>query len=111
MPVPFADQLAAVQLSAAAAGSEHTFVRAEPHRAALVLHRHLIIHQVDHRVRRGLRELARARAGKPTAVARELHHRQLHAETDAEERHAVLTRVADGVDLPLGAALTEAARY
>ena len=45
------------------------------------------------------------------ATLRELHHGELHAEADPEERDALGARVADGSDLALGSAIAEAARY
>ena len=53
----------------------------------------------------------RVRALEAADVARELDHRQLHAEADAEERDAVLARVADRGDLALDAAVAEAAGH
>ena len=45
----------------------------------------------------------------PGHVARELGHRDLHAEADAEVRHAALAREPRGADLALHAAHAEAA--
>src|SRR3954470_12769592 len=63
----------------------------------------------DHWMRRVVVELGAVRAGEAADVARELDSGELHAEADAEIRHAVLARVADRGDLALGAALAEAA--
>ena len=56
-------------------------------------------------------ELRAVRVGKSGAMARELDHRELHAEADAEIRNAVLAREADRLDLAFDAALAEAARH
>ena len=67
--------------------------------------------QRDDRMRRGAVELGAVRALEPGDVARELDDRELHAEADAEVRHAVLARVAHRLDLALDAALAEAAGH
>ena len=56
-------------------------------------------------------EFGAVRALETGHVARELDHRELHAEADAEVRHLVLARVADRLDLAFHAALAEAARH
>ena len=61
-------------------------------------------------VRRRRVELARVRALEAAHVARELDHRALQAEADAEERHAPLARVPHGRDLALDAPDPEPAR-
>ena len=85
--------------------------RAEAHRAAHVDDVALLVHEVDHRVRRAGVELARVGAGQAAHVARELDHRALQAEAQAEVRHVVLARVAGGRDLALDAADAEAAGH
>src|SRR3954463_8275967 len=65
--------------------------------------------QRHHRMRRVGVELGAVRAGEAAHVARELDGGELHAETNAEIRNAVLARVADRGHLALGAALAEAA--
>src|SRR5207244_4717923 len=47
--------------------------------------------------------------GQSGLVSRELDHRELHAEADAEIRNLVLPRVADRGDLAFDTALAEAA--
>ena len=71
----------------------------------------LLGHQVDDRVGRARVELRRVRAAQSGHVARELDHRHLHPQADAEERHALFARVADGVHLALDAAAAEAGRH
>ena len=90
-------------------GSELRRVRAEPHRAAHVDDVALLVHEVDHRVRRVRVELARVGAGEAAHVAGELDHRAVQPEAQPEERHAVLTGVAGGGDLALDAADAEPA--
>jgi len=61
---------------------------------------------------RGVRvDLGRVGLLQAAHVAGELDHGHLHPEADAEERHAVLARVAHGGDLALGAARPEAHRH
>src|SRR5690348_4901771 len=57
VPMPLADLVRAVDLRSGAAALQHARIRAEAHRAALVLDAALIRHQVDQRVRRVRREL------------------------------------------------------
>ena len=71
----------------------------------------LRLHQRDHRVRGVLVELERVGAREPEHVARELDHRHLQAEADAEEGDLLLARVAHRGDLALGAAHAEAAGH
>ena len=59
-------------------------------------------------MRRVALELGRVRALEPRDAARVLDDRELHAEADPEERDLVGARVADRLDLPLGAAVAEA---
>src|SRR5262245_20079406 len=82
----------------------------EPHVPAHALHAFELAQLVDDRVR-GLRgELGRVGVLEPQDVAGILDHRALHAEADAEERHAALAREADGLDHPVDATQAEAAR-
>src|SRR5690606_25908894 len=109
--VTLADLARAVHLGREAARRQRTAVRAETHRAALRLHAALIGHQIDDRSgRRGI-GLGRGRPRDAAHVAPGLHDRHLHTEADAEERHAVLSRVSDRLDLALGATPAEAAGH
>ena len=56
--VPFRDDVGAVDLGYLGTGTQLSHVGAEPHRAALVGHVALGLHQVDHWVGRGRVELA-----------------------------------------------------
>ena len=67
-------------------------------------------HQRDDRVVALGRELGAVGVGQPADVAGELDDRHLQAEADAEERQAVLARLADRLDHALDAAHAEAAR-
>src|SRR6185369_4573976 len=107
----FGDLLVLVQLERVAAGLERARISTEAHRAALVLDATLIGHQVDDRIGALFLELGRAHAFQPAHVARERDHRQLHAQTDAEKRHTLFARVADGRDLPFHTAVAEAAGH
>src|SRR5262245_44369416 len=55
-------------------------------------------------------ELRRIGAAQTADVPGEFHHRELHAETDAEEGVLVLARVARRADLALRAAVAESTR-
>ena len=71
----------------------------------------LIGHQVDDRIGRGGVDLGRMRAAQARHVARKFHNRHLHAQADAQERHAVLARIAHRGDLALQPARAEAAGH
>ena len=100
--------------------AEQHLLRAQAHGAALL--RAVIAHlravhlvlplgdERDHRVRGGAVELGAVGIGQSLHVAAVLDDRHLHAEADAEVRHAVLAREAHRLDLALDAALAEAAR-
>ena len=84
-------------------------LRAEAHRAAEILDLLLLREQVDDRERRLGVHLGRVRPVQPAHVARELRHRDVHAEADAEIRDLALARDLAGEDLPFPAARAEAA--
>src|SRR5207247_6288119 len=91
--------------------AEHDRIVAEPHRAALRLDRALFWQEIDHVVRRMRVELRRVGAREVTDVARVLDHRALHAETDAEVRHALLAREAHRLNLAFDPTVAEAAGH
>ena len=78
---------------------QRTGIGAQTHRAAFGRNALLLLHQVDHRMRR-LLHLARIGIGEIQHVARELDHGTLHAQADAQERDVVLAGEAHGLDLP-----------
>lgn len=82
---------------------------AEAHGSAHVLDPLLLFLKADDRILRGLVELGGIRFRQSAHIAGELDGRDLHAETDAEIRDVVLTRVFRGEDLALGATVAEAA--
>src|SRR5207237_10130798 len=104
------DELLAVRALHDGAGDELGRVQPEPHRAALVDDRALLVHQVDDRVRCVRVELARVRPLEPARVTRELDHRALHPAPQPEAGDEVLTRVAGSGDLSLDTAEAEPAR-
>src|SRR5882762_5828768 len=83
-------------------------IEAQAHGAALVGERPLLGQEIDHEVRRAGGELGRVGALQAAHGPCELDHGTLHAETDAEVRHALLARVAHRLDLALDAAVAEA---
>src|SRR4030095_1587063 len=111
VPVTLLDQPLSVDLRGGGALAQQHRVESEPHGAALVLDVALLGQQVDHVVRRRGIELGGIGALEPAHVARVLDHRALHAEADPEIGHALLARVADGLDLPLDAPAPEAAGH
>src|SRR5438067_9704905 len=111
LAVALLDNPLAVEARGEAPLAQHDRIEAEPHRAALVGDAPLLGQEVDHLVRRLRVELGGVRAGEAADVAGELDHRALHAEADAEVRHALLARVPYGLDLPLDATVAEAAGH
>src|SRR5579862_5297052 len=119
MAMALADRGRAVNLGNAASRRQHRLIGAEPHRAAQIAFGiaplYLIAarpfgHEADDRIGAGA-ELGRARAVHASQMPRRLDHRHLHAEANAEIRHAALARKARRLDLPFGAALAEPARH
>src|SRR5436309_2991430 len=109
--VALADDPLAVERRRAAAVAEQDRIEAEAHGATLVGERPLLGQQIDHEVRGVGSELGRVGALQAAHVARVFDYRALHAEADAEVRHALLARVAHRLDLALDAAVAEAARH
>ena len=108
--VALADLGRAVRLRARSCPRPAGRIRAQPHGAAQFVHALQLAQLVDHAVRRGRIELGGVGVFEAAHVARELDHHRLHAQADAEVRHLVLAREADGVDHALDAALAESAR-
>ena len=104
MAVTLVDDELAVGLASAGTLLELDGLRAEPHRPAEVLDLLLLGEQVDDGERRLGIHLRRVGAVQPGDVARELGHRDVHAEADAEIRDLLLARHAAREDLPLPAA-------
>ena len=109
--VPFADFTLAVGLIQQRAFLHGAGVGAQPHRAAHLGQTLLTFHQVDDRMRRQRVHFGRMRVLPTQDMAREFHHAALHAETDAQKRDFLLTRVADGFDFAVDAAHAKARRH
>ena len=109
--VTLGDLHRAVEAAAAAALLQHAGVLAKAHGAALFRHVHLVGHQSDDRVGRGLGELSGVRVLPAQHVPGKLHHRHLHAQADAKIGHAVLPGVPAGQDHTLYAPIAEAAGH
>src|SRR4051812_39457565 len=110
MPMSFADRRRLIRFGRDRAALEDAWIRSETHRAAFVYDGFLVEHDVDDRMCRVAIELDRVCPDKPTDVPCKFDDRELHAETDAEERHLVFTRVTNRVDLSFGAAITKTTR-
>ncbi len=117
----FRNFITAIDFRNAAAGFKARWISAEPHRAAKI---GIFIadfdfarfglpfrNQRDDRVRRFAIELGAHRTLEPRQVARRLDDRNLHAETDAEVRYAVLARKAHGLDLAFDATIAKTAGH
>src|SRR5688572_19545859 len=93
MAVPFADFGAPVDGVCSRTRFDGAGVGAESHRSAFFDHAALVGHQIDDGIFRVLVELGAACILDAADVARELDHRQLHPEADAEVGHLVLARI------------------
>src|SRR5690348_1803295 len=121
MTVAFADGVGAVQFARKRPGLELAFLRTEAHGAAKVRSFIASLHfartlrplgdQRDHRVGAIAVVLGGTRSGNSGDVAREFHHRRVHAVADAEIRNASLARVLHRLDLAFEAALAETAGH
>src|SRR5215204_4129735 len=111
MAMAFAHFGHTIHLGGLASAREPARIRAKPHGAAHVRDVLLAFHQADHRIFALRRELARMAVIQLEDVSRELDDGCLHAEADAEERQARLTRCANGFHHAFHAADTESARH
>ena len=109
--VALGDLLRAVAARHGAARRDLAGIAAQAQRAALVDLLALAGHEIDDLVRRALVKLAGIGLFQPRRVARELDHRDLHAQADAEVRHMMLAGVLRRQDHALHAAVTETARH
>src|SRR5579875_418741 len=108
MTVPLVDDRLLVRGSGAGAGSEAAGPDAEPHRPALLRNFTLIGHDVDDRVLGGVVEFGAVRQVRMEQIPGELDDRNLHPQTDAEERGTGFSSEPRRADLPLDAALAKA---
>ena len=111
VPVALVDQGRAIEPLRQRAALDAAGIGAEPHGAALFGHALLRVHQGDHQVGAVLVELEGIGLRESQHIARELDHRHLQTQTDAEERDGPGAGVPNGFDLPLGATDAEAARH
>src|SRR5262245_14207666 len=118
MTVALGDAGRAIDFGDLAALGEHSIIGAEPHGAAeiavrLPLLQLLALHPFGHEADDGFLRRAELRRARPfdASLAGGVDHRHLHAEADAEIRHAANPRVARRPDLAFGAALAESARH
>src|SRR5256885_2260173 len=119
--VALVDHVRAVDLAHEAPGLERGTLSAQSHRPAKIgffvaaLDAAVPIlplgHERDHRVRRVAVEFRAVRARKPDEVARELDHRELHAQAYAQIRDLVLARVLDRLYHAFDSAPAESARH
>src|SRR5712664_1182136 len=116
--VALVNHVRAVDLAREAPGFERGALSAQAHRPAEIgllvaaLDPAVAIlpfgHKRDHRVGCVAVELGRVRPGQAHHVSRELDHRELHAQADAEIADLVLARVLDRLHHSLDPALTKA---
>ena len=101
MPVTLAHHRFAVGVGHSGAGSQHCVVGAESHRAALVGHLTLIVHEIDHRMTGGRVELGGIRVGEAHDVSSELDGHRVQSETEPETGQTALAGVPGRLDLAL----------
>src|SRR5436190_8561946 len=109
--MPLADLRRTIDLGGPGPASEACRVRAEPHGPTHVRHVLLRLHQGDDGVVAFRRELGRMAVFEAAYVPRKLDDGGLHAETDAEERQAGYTGMADGFDHPVHPSDSKAAGH
>src|SRR6266853_2458766 len=117
--VAFVYHVRTVDLACEAPGLERSALGTQPHRPAEIglfvaaLDSTVAVlplgHERDYRVRRVAVEFRAVRAREADDVPRELDHRELHAQADAEIRDLVLARVLDRLHHAFHAALAETA--
>src|SRR5664280_667995 len=109
MAVPLVNELRAIDHGGLRAGGQPGWIQAQAHRAALVLHRPLVRHEVDDRVLRKHVEFGRVGVFSLEDVAGELDYGALQAQTQPQERQPALARMPGGEDLALDTAMAETA--
>src|SRR5262249_32796671 len=82
-------------------------VQPQPHRAAQLRDVVLLVQEAHDGMPAAAVDLRRAGVLQPQYVPRELDHRALQPQANAEEWHAPLAGIADRLDLPLDAPVTE----
>ena len=111
MPVAFAHFGAAIAAVEQGAGQDGAGICAQTHRRALGAHILLIGHQVDHRMSRCAAKLTGVGVCPAYNAACKFDHGDLHAQADAEIRHAAFTGKVGGGDHSLDAAAAKASRH
>ena len=109
--VSLGDRLATIGRGGPRVLGEHTWLSPEPHRAPLLHHPLLLLHEADHRVGRVAGKLGGVGVGQAGHVAGEIDHGALHAQADPEEGQPSLPGEADRLHLPLDAPLAKASRH
>ena len=109
--VALEDLLGAVERPGAASLGEHAGILPQAHGAALGRDAPLIGHQVDHRMDGGGVKLRRVGVIPAQHVARELDDGNLHAQADAQVRHAVGAGILRRDDHAFNAPVSKAAGH
>ena len=109
--MPLAHAAGLVGPLGAGAGHQLAFIGAEPHGGALVDDLLLLLHDVDHGMRRLLVKFRAVGAAEAQDVAGKFHDGHLQAETKPVIRHAMLPGIAGRGDLAFDPPLAEAARH
>ncbi|CDN42609.1 Uncharacterized protein BN871_BO_00110 [Paenibacillus sp. P22] len=111
MAVALVDKLVIVRLRGQRAFRQLAWIEAKPHRAAHILDVLLLGEQIDDRIRRRRVDLGAVGSLHADDVPGIFDDGNLHAETDAEERNALLARITDRRDLAFDSPVPEAAGH
>src|SRR3989441_2533560 len=111
MAVALVHDLLSIGLVCVGTRQQLAWIEAKSHRTAHLVDVSLFGHEVDDRCRGERGELRRVGIRRLELLAREIDHRALHAETEAQIRNAVVPRVARGDDLAFDAAIAKTTRH
>ena len=111
MAVALVDDLLPIRLVRVGARQQLARIKTQPHRTAHLVDVSLLGHEVDDGRRGEGRELRGVGVRRIERLAREVDHRALHAQAQAEVRNAVVPRVARRDDLALDASVAKPARH
>ena len=107
MAVPLPHRGRTIRFVREAARSDRTFVATQPHRRAFIRHPLLLLHQIDHGMRRLGIKLEAVRAFELEHISRELDHRDLQSETNPIVGHLLFAGILRGDDFTFGATVAK----
>ena len=111
MAMPLGNVPPAVRRGRLRALREHGRLGPEPHRAPLLEHAPLLLHQADHRVGGVACKFSGVGSREAGGVSGDVDHGALHPQADTEEGHPPLPRKADRLHLALNTSFAEASGH